>query len=104
MPGTRTVKDSMGEMGVPADALYGASTMRAVQNFPISGTRFPRRFIRALGLIKQAAVEVTGELRLVPLEMVAATVQAAAAVAAGKREAGSPIPLDRSGSGASAPT
>ena len=63
MAKTRTVKDSMGEMEVPADALYGASTMRAVQNFPISGMPFPRRFIRALGLIKKAAAEVNGELK-----------------------------------------
>jgi len=69
MPNTRTVKDSMGEMEVPADALYGASTMRAVQNFPISGTRFPRRFIRALGLIKKAAAEVNGELGLLDADL-----------------------------------
>ena len=55
MDATRIEQDSMGEMSVPADALYGASTQRAVLNFPISGYRFSRRFIRALGLIKQAA-------------------------------------------------
>ena len=49
---TRIEKDSMGEMTVPADALHGASTHRAVLNFPVSGYRFPRPFIRALGLIK----------------------------------------------------
>ena len=54
-PNVRIERDSMGEMEVPADALYGASTMRAVLNFPISGLRFPRTFIRALGLIKQSA-------------------------------------------------
>ena len=54
-PNVRIEHDSMGEMEVPADALYGASTMRAVLNFPISGLRFPRTFIRALGLIKQSA-------------------------------------------------
>ena len=48
-PNVRIERDSMGEMEVPADALYGASTMRAVLNFPISGLRFPRTFIRALG-------------------------------------------------------
>src|SRR5258708_23102942 len=91
MPGTRTVKDSMGEMGVPSTALYGASTMRAVQNFPISGTRFPRRFLRALGLIKKAAAEVNGELGLIPAEMAAAIAQAAAEVAAGKWDHECPI-------------
>ena len=54
----------MGEMEVPADALYGASTQRAVLNFPISGQPLPRRFIRALALIKQAAAEANAELGL----------------------------------------
>ena len=62
--GTRIERDSMGEMAVPADALYGASTQRAVLNFPISGQRFPRRFIRALALIKLAAAETNAELGL----------------------------------------
>ncbi|MCH7814070.1 MAG: aspartate ammonia-lyase, partial [Planctomycetes bacterium] len=55
---TRIEKDSMGEMQVPADALWGAQTQRAVENFPISGYRFGRRFIRAVGLIKRAAAQV----------------------------------------------
>jgi fumarate hydratase class II len=55
MTNTRIEKDSMGDMDVPVSALYGASTQRAVLNFPISGYRFPREFIRALGLIKIAA-------------------------------------------------
>src|SRR6478736_3828679 len=54
----RTEKDSMGEMRVPADAYYGASTARAVENFPISNLRFDRRFIAAIGLIKWAAADV----------------------------------------------
>src|SRR6266508_2820352 len=61
---TRTEKDSMGEMRVPADAYYGASTMRAVLNFPISDLRKPRAFIKALGQIKQAAARVNRELGL----------------------------------------
>ena len=52
LPATRIERDSMGEMEVPADALYGASTQRAVLNFPISGQPMPRRFLRALALIK----------------------------------------------------
>ena len=53
----RIERDSMGAMEVPKDALYGASTMRAVLNFPISDLRFPRTFLRALGLIKLAAAK-----------------------------------------------
>ena len=56
---TRIERDSMGEMEVPADALWGASTQRAVLNFPVSGERFPRHFIQALGLIKGAAAAAT---------------------------------------------
>src|ERR1700730_1757081 len=104
MAGTRTVKDSMGEMEVPADALYGASTMRAVENFPISGTRFPRRFIRALGLIKKAGAEVNGELGLIPAGMVAAIVQAAGEVADGKWDDEFPIDIYQTGSGTSTNT
>src|SRR5205823_8156557 len=58
----RTEKDSMGEMKVPADAYYGASTARAVENFPISDLRFNRQFIAALGLIKWAAAETNHKL------------------------------------------
>ena len=52
----RIEKDSMGEMKVPADALYGASTMRAVKNFPVSNLRFQREFIRCIGLLKKDLV------------------------------------------------
>ena len=57
----RIERDTMGEVRVPAGALYGPQTQRAVDNFPISGLRFPRSFIRALGLIKAAAAKVNGE-------------------------------------------
>src|SRR6185369_4130726 len=56
----RTETDTMGEMRVPSQALYGAQTARALENFPISGLRFPRSFIRALGLVKSAAAQVNG--------------------------------------------
>src|SRR5881275_2535150 len=56
----RIERDTMGEMRVPEEALYGAQTARAIENFPISGRRFPRSFIRALGLIKSAAAKVNG--------------------------------------------
>ena len=68
MPDTRTEKDSMGEMQVPADAYYGASTQRAVLNFPISELRFSRPFIRVLGLIKLAAAQVNADLGLLERE------------------------------------
>src|SRR3954447_7840722 len=60
----RTERDSMGEMKVPADAYYGASTARAVENFPISDLRLQRRFVAALGLVKWAAAEVNFKLGL----------------------------------------
>ena len=65
----RTETDSMGEMQVPADALYGAQTARALENFPISGLRFPRGFIRGLGLIKKHAAAVNLELGLLDEEI-----------------------------------
>ncbi|MEP7104706.1 MAG: lyase family protein, partial [Chloroflexota bacterium] len=80
---TRVERDSMGEMEVPADAYYGASTQRAVLNFPISGQRFPRRFIRALALVKRAAAEVNAELDLLEPEVAAAIAKAAQEVADG---------------------
>ncbi len=66
---TRIERDSMGEMAVPTAAYYGASTQRAVLNFPISDLRMPRRFIRALGQIKRAAAEVNRELGLLDAEL-----------------------------------
>ena len=61
MATTRTEKDSMGEMEVPVDAYYGAQTERARRNFQISPLRFPRSFIRAVGLIKKAAAQVKAD-------------------------------------------
>lgn len=62
--GFRSEHDSMGELKVPKEALWGAQTQRAVQNFPISGLTLPRAFIRALGLIKASAARVNRELSL----------------------------------------
>src|SRR6185312_8187259 len=81
---TRTERDSMGPMEVPAEAYYGASTMRAVLNFPISPYRFPRPFIRALGQIKLAAAQTNAELGLVPGEIAKAIEQAAQEVIDGR--------------------
>jgi fumarate hydratase, class II len=81
---TRIERDSMGEMQVPADAYYGASTHRAVLNFPISDLRFPRQFIRALGQIKQAAAQVNASLGLLDPQIAGAIVRAAQEVIDGK--------------------
>ena len=78
---TRIEKDSMGEMTVPARALHGASTHRAVLNFPVSGYRFPRPFIRALGLIKWAAAKANQDLGLLDSNRAAAIAQTAEEVA-----------------------
>ncbi len=61
----RTEHDSMGALQVPADALWGAQTQRAVENFPISGVPMPRQFIAALGLVKWAAAGANNELGIV---------------------------------------
>jgi fumarate hydratase class II len=97
-------RDSMGEMAVPADALYGASTQRAVLNFPISGQRFPRRFIRALALIKLAAADTNGELELLTPDVAHEIAAAAATVADGDHDDQFPIDIYQTGSGTSTNT
>jgi fumarate hydratase class II len=101
---TRIERDSMGEVEVPADALYGASTQRAVLNFPISGQRFPRRFIRALALIKEAAADTNQELGLLDVDVAEAIGAAAAEVAEGAHDAQFPIDIYQTGSGTSTNT
>src|SRR2546427_6846118 len=101
---TRIERDSMGEMEVPADALYGASTQRAVLNFQISGQRFPRRFIRAQALIKRAAAETNAELGLLDPEKAGAISAAAQAVADGEHDDQFPIDVYQTGSGTSTNT
>jgi fumarate hydratase, class II len=102
--GTRVEKDSMGEMSVPATALYGASTQRAVLNFPISGHRFSRPFIRALGLIKWAAAQANHDLGLLDAERSALIVQAAEEVIEGKLDEHFPLDIFQTGSGTSTNT
>jgi fumarate hydratase class II len=102
--GTRIERDSMGEMEVPADALYGASTQRAVLNFPISGTPMPRGFLRALALIKVAAAETNAELGLLDAPVAEAIAAAARAVAEGGHDAQFPIDVYQTGSGTSTNT
>jgi fumarate hydratase class II len=101
---TRIERDSMGEMAVPADARYGASTQRAVLNFPISGTRFPRRFIQALALIKLAAAETNAALGLLDADVAEAIVAAAREVADGDHDDQFPIDIYQTGSGTSTNT
>lgn len=101
---TRIERDSMGEMQVPADALYGASTMRAVLNFPISDLRFPRQFIRALGLIKLAAAGVNMDLGVLDPAVGEAIIQAAQEVAEGKHDGHFVLDIFQTGSGTSTNT
>jgi fumarate hydratase class II len=101
---TRIEKDSMGEMTVPTDALHGASTHRAVLNFPVSGYRFPRPFIRALGLIKWAAAKANQDLGLLDANQATAIAQAAEEVAEGKLDDHFPLDIFQTGSGTSTNT
>ena len=97
----RVEHDSMGELQVPAEALWGAQTQRAVQNFPVSGQKMPRAFIRALGLVKGAAAQVNTELGLLPKAVGKAIAAAAAEVAAGAHDAHFPVDVYQTGSGTS---
>src|SRR5438034_677487 len=97
----RIEKDSMGEMRVPADALYGAQTQRAVENFPISNLRFPREFIRAIGLIKLAAARTNIELGLLDKNIGNAIVLAAQETADGKLDGHFVLDIFQTGSGTS---
>ena len=98
---TRTEKDSLGELQVPAEALYGAQTQRAVQNFAISGLRMPRGFIRALGLVKAAAAEANAGLGHLPKGVAGAIRDAALQVAAGDLDGQFPVDVFQTGSGTS---
>jgi fumarate hydratase class II len=101
---TRTERDSLGEMEVPVDVYYGASTARAIRNFPISGLRFTRPFIQALGLIKLSAAHVNMELGLLDRRIGEAIVTAATEVAAGRWDDQFPLDIYQTGSGTSTNT
>ncbi len=101
MSDTRTERDTMGELEVPADALWGAQTQRAVNNFPISGITMPAALIRALGLIKSAAASVNHDLGLLDKEISDAIIAAAEKVSAGEVDAHFPIDIFQTGSGTS---
>jgi fumarate hydratase, class II len=101
MTATRQEHDSMGAMSVPADALYGAQTARALENFPISGIRFSRPFLRALGMIKQRAAQVNLELGLLHRERAMAIMEAAEEVIIGELDAHFVLDIFQTGSGTS---
>jgi fumarate hydratase, class II len=100
-PGSRIERDSMGEVRVPADALYGAQTQRAVENFPISDLRFPREFIRALGLVKLAAAQANIDLHLLDKKVGQPVIQASREVADGKLDEYFVLDIFQTGSGTS---
>jgi fumarate hydratase class II len=97
----RTERDSLGEMRVPADAYWGAQTQRAVENFPVSGITFSRRFVRALGVVKKAAARANLDLGLIPAEKGEAIVEAADEVIAGEHDDQFPVDVFQTGSGTS---
>ena len=99
--GKRKESDSMGEMEVPEEAYYGATTQRAVENFPISGRTIPPRMIHALGWIKWAAATVNAELERLDGDRAAAIAQAAEEVAEGKWDAEFVVDIFQTGSGTS---
>jgi fumarate hydratase class II len=101
MGGFRVEKDSMGEVRVPAGAYYGGQTQRAVENFPISGLRFPRRFVRALGLVKWAAAKANLELGLLPEREGEAILRAAEEVVGGRHDGDFVLDVFQTGSGTS---
>ncbi len=101
MTKTRVEQDSMGTMTVPADALYGAQTARARENFPISGLTFPRSYLRALGLIKEHAARVNRELGLLDERRALAIMDAAEEVVRGDLDAHFPLDVFQTGSGTS---
>ena len=101
MTNYRIEKDSMGELQVPADALYTAQTQRAVNNFPVSGRTMPRAFIKALAQIKQAAADTNLQLGLLDNERAAAISTAAQAVADGQYDSHFPVDVFQTGSGTS---
>src|SRR5579883_2659466 len=82
----RVEADGMGEVRVPASALYGAQTQRAVENFPVSNLRFARVFLRSLGLIKAAAAKMNQQLGVLPPKVAKAIQTAAEEVAEGKHD------------------
>jgi fumarate hydratase class II len=103
-PATRTEKDSMGPMEVPIDAKWGASTQRAVLNFPVSGIRMPPEFIRSLGLVKWAAAQANKELKVLDGAIADAVGEAALSIYQGEHADEFPLDVFQTGSGTSTNT
>jgi fumarate hydratase, class II len=99
--GFRNEKDTLGQVAVPNTALWGAQTQRAVENFPVSGRRLPRRLIRALALIKKAAAQVNRDQGALPPEIAGAIVTAAEEIAQGQHDDQFPVDVFQTGSGTS---
>ncbi|GAB7017524.1 class II fumarate hydratase [Halostagnicola bangensis] len=97
----RIEEDSLGEMQVPKNAYWGAQTQRAIQNFPISGISFGRRFVRALGVVKKAAAQANRDLGLVDDEIAESIIEAADEVIAGEHDDQFPVDVFQTGSGTS---
>jgi fumarate hydratase class II len=97
----RIEQDSLGEMQVPSDAYWGAQTQRAVENFPISGITFGRRFVRALGVVKKAAAQANRDLGMIDEDVADAIVAAADEVIAGELDDQFPVDVFQTGSGTS---
>ena len=97
----RIERDSLGDVRVPADAYWGAQTQRAIENFPISGQRMPRRFIQALGIVKRACAFTNEELGLLPVDVAEWVGVAAQEVADGEWDAQFPVDVFQTGSGTS---
>ena len=97
----RIERDTMGDMQVPTSALFGPQTARAIQNFPISGKRFPRSFIRALGMVKSVAAAVNGRMGRLPAALAAAIERAAEEVVEGRYDDEFPVDIFQTGSGTS---
>src|SRR3954463_10878962 len=100
-PAFRIETDSLGTVQVPAPALWGAQTQRAVENFPVSGLRLPRRLIRALGLVKRAAALVNGASGALSPALADAIATAAGEVAEGRHDLAFPVDVFQTGSGTS---
>ncbi|NQU75629.1 MAG: aspartate ammonia-lyase, partial [Planctomycetes bacterium] len=97
----RTETDSLGQVRIPAEALYGAQTARAVENFPISGRRMPHAFISILAAIKHAAAETNCQLGLLSADRAKWITQAAEEIAVGKLDEHFPVDVFQTGSGTS---
>ncbi len=95
----RTEKDSMGEIQVPAERLWGAQTQRSIENFKIGGDKFPREMIRALGILKKSAARANQKLGLLPEDKAKVIVQAADEVIAGQWDQEFPLVIWQTGSG-----